>query len=206
MSMPSPTRLLDQAQDLRHGAPVLGVGHLEVGDVYRDLGLAGNPEYLGERLANGVALAALMRLVHAAVLRGDLGHLDQLLGPIEAVRGVHESRVDSERPVLHRLPDDLGASGRARRASPGGRPWPITSSRTVDVPRWVGEVDVRGVLLEPAEVVVERPPVRCDAEALVTAMPGLDVGLVRRRDRVALALDLQRHALGDLAPRARVDE
>ncbi len=147
-----------------------------------------------------------MREVDAAVPRGDLGQLDDLVGGREAIGHVLQRRAHAERALLHRLRHDLSHLVELRR-----RGAPIVLANDV-VPDAAGadeggDVDRRvRSLLEPLEIFAERAEVLRDAEMRVGRLRILHHAVVDRRNRRSFAGDLGRHPLQDLARRAAVDQ
>ena len=70
----------DAAQHLGHLAEVRLVRRLQMPDLGGDFRAIGNREHFVERLEDPGALRALMAEIDAAVARGDLGKLDDLVG------------------------------------------------------------------------------------------------------------------------------
>ena len=99
-------RLLDQAANVRHVAPIGLRPDLQVVDHDRQSGLLANLNRLGDGLLHAKAFAADMRDVDAAVFRGDLRQLDQLLGRGVGRRRVDQRRGEAERPLLHGALED----------------------------------------------------------------------------------------------------
>ena len=74
-------------------------------DFCRNARAPGNRKHLIERLEDLRPFRALVREVHAAVARGHLRQLDDLVGRGEPIGNVLKRRAQPERALLHRLGD-----------------------------------------------------------------------------------------------------
>ncbi len=191
-------RVLDAGDDRVELPPVLGACLLQVVDLGRDVGLAGDRDQLVDRLEQVVPFAPQMRDVHSAVLAGFGGQRDQLLRVRVEARCVDEGRADAERPFPHRFghqlphPVELGrrriAVLVAELVNPHGRRADERRDVRRDAP-----------FLHVLEVLAERRPLDLVLDvALLRPLPGLH--RVRPgAHRPSLAHHLERHALADVA-------
>ena len=202
-------RPLDLPQELRHAAPGPLSRRLEVVDLRRDLRLAGDPEDLVQAGVEAdrpvVALVPLVRDVAAAVAGRDPGEGDELVGRGEEARNVDERAREAEGPFLHGLRHrglhGLELRGRRRAVL-------LADDQVADAPRADErpQVDRRAAALQLLEVAGQRREGRRVAVVRVRGAAGLEHARVERRDRAALAGDLGRDALGDLAGGPAVDQ
>ncbi len=199
-------RRLDAPQHLGHFSEVRPVSGFEMPDLRRNRGALGDREHFVERLEDASAFRALMREIHAAVPRGDLRELDDLVSRCEAIGHVLQRRAEPERALLHRLRDQLPhlLELGCRCGTVGFADHVVANAARA---HQRGDVDRRPrSILEPLEVVGQRAPVLRDAEVRGRRRRFGDEPIVHRRDRRALAGHLGRDALHDLAGRAAVDE
>ena len=201
---PCRARRLDPRDDRVHLRPVRLARRLQVVDLRGHAGLARDADQLVHRLQQPVALAAQVRDVLAAVGRGRLAQLDQLLG-----RGVEPGRVDERgADARARRPPSPGAPARACAPSPpavGARSsWPTTCSRTVAAPMYeatLGETPFFSRKARYSASVVHATSKWMSPCCAFIARLHL---LGERAHRAALAEDLGGDALADVALRAAV--
>ena len=211
------TRLLHAPDHVPQLVPIVPARGLEVVDLGRDTGLAGNRNQLLDVLEESVSLTPDVADVHAAVLPGDFREGDQLVrSGVERGR-VDQRRPDAQRPFLHCPPHEAAHFLElclCRR--------PVLVAEHVDAnggrPDERGDVRGHSTASEPLQVLSERRPLDRVADvALGLELPFLH-GLAERSHRRSLAEHLQGHTLPDVAlsetvldqrligPREHVDE
>ena len=205
MSMPAARACVDAGDDLGHLAPVGFAGGFEVPDLDGDVGFAADARGLVDGVEHGIAFAAHVGGVDAAVRRGGAGKGDELRS-----FGVGRGRVlqrggNAHGAVAHRLANEvlhlvkLGGGG----LHVGIAEHHAADRCGADVG---GEVNAHALLFEAGEVLAEGAPVGRDVEVVVAGAVGGNGGVVDRRNGVAFAGDFGGDALEDLGGQARVDE
>ena len=175
-------------------------------DLGRDVRAFRNRERLVERFVDRAALRPQVREVDAPVTGRHLGHLDEVVGRVEAIGHVLERRTEAEGAVLHGL-GDQGLHALQR----GWRRRHVVGADDV-VPHAAGadkrpDVDRRPAAgLQPREVPGEGPEVLDDLEVVPVRLALCDHSIVRGRNRLAFSRDLGRDALHDLRRGAAVHE
>jgi hypothetical protein len=161
---------------------------------------------LVHRLEDLVRFGAHVRDVEAAVRRHRLDDLDQLLGARVVPGRINEGGAEAERAVLHGAAQG-GAHGVQRRAGGGAhaKPHPVLAQRAraderADVGRDAARLHRTEPGVEPARP--HESPRRGARGAVARA--AADRELADRRGRVALAHDLRRDALRELADASSV--
>ena len=96
-------RRFDAPDGVGELAPALPAGLLEVVDLDGDVGAAADLDHLVDRLAEPGAFVAHVRRVEPALLRGDRGEGDELVGGEGFVGRVDERGGEPERAFVHRL-------------------------------------------------------------------------------------------------------
>ncbi len=200
---PLGARRLDARDHRLELRPVLRPRRLEMVDLGPHAGPPGDLQQLLERLQQLSAFASHVRDVHAAECRGHLGQGDQLVGVGEVGRRVDQRRADAQRPLLHRPAHEL-----AHPLQLLGRRRPVLVADLVDPHRRRaherGHVRRHAALLQVLEVLAERRPGDVVADVVLALDHLLLHRLVERPHRPALAEDLQRHALEQVAHAAAV--
>ena len=129
----------------------------EVGDVERQAGALADLDRLADRVQEGVALAAQVGDVDAAVLRDDLAHGDHLVGVGPHVGRVGQGGREAEGAVFHPLADEAAHPVQLGRG--GGAHLPAHRADADGVVRdEVADVDGGGPL-EAVEVRADAGPV-----------------------------------------------
>ena len=202
---PGGARGVELGQDARHGAVALLSGTLEVPYLHRNVGRLRDLERLVDRLVYPHAFVPQVCGVETAVPARCPGQRDELVGRGIVGRGVDERRRDSECTLHHRRIHqchhavELFGSWVAVLASQHHHP----HLRGANERR---QVDGRAGCFEPVEVAVKIVPVDRDSQGCVVLGVVGDGGVGLRRHRRALARDLGRDALVDLARGAAVGQ
>ncbi len=200
---PLGARPFDRGHRVVEERPVGLAGRLEVVDLGPDVGFASDVDELVDGLDQVGALAAEVRDVHPVVLGDDLGERDEFVGVGKAPRRIDERRGDAHRALLHGGADDGPHLVELLR-----RRGPIVVAD--DVLAWGRGADerrdIRGdaALLEVPQVLVQRGPLDVVLDVALAADHLLLHGVVERAHGVALAHDLEGHALADVALRVAV--
>jgi hypothetical protein len=195
---PALPRVLELRDEAADAAPVVTGPDLEVEDVDRELRFLGDADGKGQFLRLIEALAADVRRVVAAVGRDHAGHLEDLarLGRAAAL----EPRDQTPCAFLHRPGNEIAHPckllGCGRRRVVTFHDAPHLFRRDVS-----DHIDRGALPLQAIEVAGKRCPVR--AHAIGAARIGQPV---TRRHRRALAHDVERDALPDLALRRSVGD
>lgn len=188
--------------------PVPAPGRLEVIDLRSGSGVAGDGDQLLHPGHQAASLASQMGGVEAVVGGDHLAQTDQFGGGVARLRWVDESRRESHRPAPHLLVQE---SAHPLELALGQGPVVVARLVRPQRPR----ADERGHVrrdptsLEPLQVSGQRGPfhvvlVARGSSAEPTVRQPLPHRRVQRAHRGALAHDLERHALPDVAHRSAV--
>ena len=194
-------RRLDQLDRLGHLRPVRPARGLEMADLHRDGCSPPDLDRLGDRRQERVTLAPDVARVEAPALAGGPGQLDDLVGVGVHAGGVDQAGREPDGPLLHRAPH-LGRHGPALVGGRAPVHWSHDQQAHRPVSHQRGDVDREPLTSQAVEVAPEGRPV--PGEPRQGEGGGVDDVLApvrgqRGRARPAVAHDLQREALVDLA-------
>ncbi len=174
-------------------------------DLDGDVGFAADARGLVDRFEHGVAFAAHVRGVDAAVGAGCAGKGDELRGFGVGCGRVLQRGRNAHGAVAHRLANEVL---HLRELGGGGLHVGIAEHDAAhgcgaDVG---GEVNAHALLFDAGEVLAEGAPVGRDVQVVVAGAVGGNGGVADGRNGVAFAGDLGGDALEDFGGQARVDE